>query len=68
MTVSALTFTFNPNMNYEDLLKEMHNKVHTCTLSNKLTIQAMICITMTYEAICAAAAAANVVYVPHTMV
>jgi hypothetical protein len=35
-------------------------------------MQAMICITMTYEALCAmaraAAAAANVVYVPHSMV
>ena len=59
-------------MNHEDILKEMHNKVHTCTLPNKLTMQAMICITMTYEALCAtqraAAAAANVVYVSHTMV
>ena len=69
---SALTFLFNQNMNHEDILKEMHNKVHTCTLPNKLTMQAMICITMTYEALCAtqhaAAAAANVVYVSHTMV
>jgi hypothetical protein len=59
-------------MNHEDILKEMHNKVHTCTLPNKLTMQAMICITMTYEALCAmaraAAAAANFVYVPHSMV
>jgi hypothetical protein len=59
-------------MNHEDILKEMHNKVHTCTLPNKLTMQSMICITMTYEALCAtqraAAAAANVVYVSHTMV
>ena len=46
---SALAFLFNPNMNHEDILKEIHNKVYTCTLPNKLTIQAMICITMTYE-------------------
>jgi len=71
-SASALTFLFHQNMNHEDILKEMHNKVHTCTLPNKLTMQAMICITMTYEALCAtqraAAAAANVVYVSHTMV
>ncbi len=69
---SALEFFFNQNMNHEDILKEMHNKVHTCTLPNKLTMQAMICITTTYKALCAtqraAAAAANVVYVSHTMV
>ncbi len=44
---SALAFTFNQNMNHEDLLKEMHNKVHTCTLPNKVTMEAMMCITMT---------------------
>jgi hypothetical protein len=72
LTSSVLTFLFNQNMNHEDILKEMHNKVHTCTLPNKLTIQAMICITMTYEDLYAtqraAASAANVVYVSHTMV
>ena len=45
-SASALTFLFHQNMNHEDILKEMHNKVHTCTLPNKLTIQVMICITM----------------------
>ena len=58
-------------MNHEDMLKEMHNKVHICTLPSKLTMQALICITMTYEAICAtarsAAAQENLVYVPHTI-
>ena len=77
MTISApiatasLSFVFNSHMNHEDMLKEMHNKVHTCSLSSKLTMQAIICVTMTYEAICstsrAAAAAAHIQYVPHTM-
>ena len=44
-----------------DILKEMH----------KFQMQAMICLTMTYEVLCAtcraAAAVANVVYVPSTM-
>ena len=66
-----LAFVFTPKMNHEDMLKEMHSKVHTCTLSSKLTMQAIICVTMTYEAICstarAAAAAAHLQYVPHTM-
>jgi hypothetical protein len=39
---SVLAFVFNQNMNHEDLLKEMHNKVHTCTIANNLTMQAMI--------------------------
>jgi hypothetical protein len=55
---SVLAFVFDQNMNHEDILKEMHSKVHTCTLPNKLTMQAVICITMTYEALW---------YVPHTM-
>jgi hypothetical protein len=67
---SALAFVFNSTMNHEDMLKVMHNKVHTCTLSSKLTMQAIICVTMTYEAICAtacaAAAVANVVYTPYS--
>ncbi len=58
-------------MNHEDMLKEMHSKVHTCALSSKLTMQAIMCVTMTYEVICstakAAAAAAHLQYVPHTM-
>ena len=70
-TPADLAFVFNPKMNHEDMLKEMHNKVHTCALSSKLTMQAIICVTMTYEAICstarAAAAAAHLQYVPHTM-
>jgi hypothetical protein len=39
---SALAFVFAQNMNHEDILKEMHHKVHICTLPNKLTMQAMI--------------------------
>jgi hypothetical protein len=69
---SALVFAFNNEMTQEDLFKEMNNKVHTCTLPNKLIMQAMICFTVTYVALCAtaraAAAAANVPYVPHTMI
>ncbi len=68
---STHTFQFNPTMNHEDMLKEMHNKVHTCTLSSKLTMQVIISVTRTYEVICgtarAAAAVANVLYVQHTM-
>ena len=59
-------------MTQEELFKEMNSKVHTCTLPNKLIMQAMICITMTYEALyitaCASSAADNVPYVPHTMI
>ena len=58
-------------MNHEDMLKEMHTKAHTCALSSKLTMQAIICVTMAYEAICstarAVAAQSHVAYVPHTM-
>ena len=31
------------------MLKEMHTKAHTCALSSKLTMQAIICVTMAYE-------------------
>ena len=44
----SLVFAFTSNMNHEDLLEEMYQKVHSCTLPNELTMQAMICITMTY--------------------
>jgi len=68
---SDLAFQFKPNMNHEDMLKEMHTKAHTCALSSKLTMQAIICVTMAYEAICstarAFAAQSHVAYVPHTM-
>ena len=68
---SAFAFVFTQNMNHEDQLKEMHQKVRQCTLPEKKTMLAMICITMTYESICsnarAAAAGAAVVYIPHTM-
>jgi hypothetical protein len=68
---SDLAFQFKPNMNHEDMLKEMHTKAHTCALSSKLTMQAIICVTLAYEAICstarAAAAKGNVLHVPHTM-
>jgi len=67
---SALVFAFNKEMTQEDLFKEMNQKVHTWTLPNKLIMQVFI--TMTYEARCttarAATAAANVPYVPHTMI
>jgi len=56
----------------EDILKEIHYKVYTCTLPNKLTMKAMICITMTYENIYATSCEATVVagnmYIPHTIV
>jgi hypothetical protein len=59
-------------MNAEDIFKEFKHKVRTCTLPNKLMMQAMISIAMTYEALCATArataAAANIAYVPNTMV
>jgi hypothetical protein len=68
---SDLAFQFKPNMNHEDMLKEMHTKAHTCALSSKLTMQAIICVTMAYEAICSTARASvakgNVLHVPHTM-
>jgi hypothetical protein len=57
---SALMSVFNKTMNHEDILKEMHK-----------TIQAMICVTMTHESLCATSRAvatvANVVYEPYTM-
>jgi hypothetical protein len=67
-----LAFVFTPKMNHEDMLKEMHNKVHTYSLSSKLTIiQGIICVTMTYEALSStsrvAATAVHIQYVPHTM-
>lgn len=58
-------------MNHEDMLREMHIKSHAFALSSKLTIQSIICVTMTYESICSTVrsvtATRNVVYVPHTM-
>ena len=69
--LSDLSFHFKPDMNHEDMLKEMHLKAHTCALSSKLTMQAIICVTMAYEAICSTARASvakgNVLHVPHTM-
>jgi hypothetical protein len=69
---SALVFALNKEMTAEDIFKEFNQKVRTCTLPNKLIMQAMISIAMTYEALCATArataAAANIAYVPHTMV
>jgi hypothetical protein len=44
----SLVFTFTVNMNHEDLLEEMYQKLHRGTLPNKLTMQTIICITMTY--------------------
>ena len=68
----SLVFVFTPKMHQEDMLKEMHNKVHSCTLSSKVTMKAIICVTMTYEVICstarAVAATHHVPYVPHTMI
>ena len=68
---SALVFALNKEMTAEDIFKEFNQKVRTCTLPNKLIMQAMISIAMTYEALCATArataAAANIAYVPHTM-
>jgi hypothetical protein len=68
---SDLAFQFKPNMNHGNMLKEMHTKAYNCALSSKLTMQAIICVTMTYEAICstarAVAAQSHVRYVPHTM-
>jgi hypothetical protein len=68
---SDLVFQFKPNMNHEDMFKELHTKTHTCALSSTLTIQAIICVTMEYEVICsttrAVAAQSHVTYVPHTM-
>ena len=50
------------------MLKEMHRAATVCTLPCKLTMQAIICVTMTYEAICSTARANRLVpYVPHTM-
>ena len=69
---SALVFALNKEMTVEDIFKEFNHKVRTCTLPNKLIMQVMISIAMTYEALCATArataAAANIAYVPHTMV
>ena len=68
---APFAFIFTQNMNHEDQLKEMHLKVRQCTLPEKKTMLAMICITMTYEIICstarAACAVAGVVYIPHTV-
>jgi hypothetical protein len=54
---SALVFALNKEMNAEDIFKEFNQKVRTCTLPNKLIMQAMISIAMTYEALCATARA-----------
>ena len=63
-----LVFALTPKMNHEDMLKEMHRAATICSLPCKLTIQAIICVTMTYEAICSTARANRLVpYVPHTM-
>jgi hypothetical protein len=55
---SALVFALNKEMTAEDIFKEFNHKVRS--------------IAMTYEALCATArataAAANIAYVPHTMV
>jgi hypothetical protein len=39
---SDLAFQFKPNMNHEDMVKEMYTKAHNCALSSKLTMQAII--------------------------
>jgi hypothetical protein len=40
---SALVFALNKEMTAEDIFKEFNQKVRTCTLPNKLIMQAMIC-------------------------
>ena len=69
---SAVVFALHKEMTAEDIFKEFNHKVRTCTLPNKLIMQAMISIAMTYEALCATArataAAGNIAYVSHTMV
>jgi hypothetical protein len=68
----ALVFALNKEMTAEDIFKEFNQKVRTCTLPNKLIMQTMISIAMTYESLCATvrttAAAANIPYVSHTMI
>jgi hypothetical protein len=69
---SALVFALNKEMTAEDIFKEFNQKVCTCTLPNKLIMQDMISIAMTYEALCATTRAtsttANIPYVSHTMI
>ncbi len=71
-TLPFLVFALNKEMTAADIFKEFNQKVRTCTLPNKLIIQVMISIAMTYEVLCATARAkadaANIPYVSHTSV
>ncbi len=68
---AALVFALTATMTYEDSVKKMYSKTAGSALPSKMTMHAMIVITMAFESVCATAravaAAAGIAYVPHTL-